>query len=59
LSIGWEKSFELIKILNITHGDVCWEIGCGIPKLAFALSAVTGAEVVATELRKFLSIYLF
>jgi tRNA A58 N-methylase Trm61 len=45
----------LIEHLNVKEGDSFWEIGVGVPFLAFALSAAAnGGVVLATDLRKFI-----
>lgn len=40
----------IIKNLNLSVGECVLEIGCGIPRLAFALSAATLAPVICTDL---------
>jgi hypothetical protein len=43
----------LITSIGLKRKDVCWEIGCGNPKLSFLLSASSTNTVVATDLRKY------
>jgi folylpolyglutamate synthase/dihydropteroate synthase len=50
--MGKSACKNLIKELDITRKDVCWEIGCGRPKLAFCMSATATNTVVATEISK-------
>jgi tRNA A58 N-methylase Trm61 len=39
--------------LGINPGDIFWEIGCGVPNLAFSLSAASfGGMVICTDIRK-------
>jgi hypothetical protein len=51
-SLGWDKAMKLVKITNLSEGDICWEIGCGVPILALVLGMVTKTFIIATELSK-------
>jgi hypothetical protein len=52
---------DLINKIGLKRKDICWEIGCGNPRLSFLLSASATNTVVATDLRKifFLKIAIF
>jgi hypothetical protein len=46
-----EATLDLIQLIQINPGDICWEIGCGSLQLAFALSnSSNGGPVIATDL---------
>jgi hypothetical protein len=57
-SIGIENSINLIKKLQIKKGECIWEIGCGLPVLAFHLLAACKFCVVITELGIYLNLFL-
>jgi precorrin-6B methylase 2 len=45
---------RLIAHLSLNQGDIFWEIGCGVPNLAFSLSAASfGGMVICTDIRKY------
>jgi 16S rRNA A1518/A1519 N6-dimethyltransferase RsmA/KsgA/DIM1 with predicted DNA glycosylase/AP lyase activity len=43
---------KLIEYANIKAGDIVWEIGMGLPKLALMLAYVTKTTVVGTDIGK-------
>jgi hypothetical protein len=48
-----DACLKFIDTIGLERNDVCWEIGCGKPKLSFLLSASATNIVVATDIRKF------
>lgn len=49
-SVGLVVATTLINVMNISKGDVVWDIGCGVPGLAASVSAVTATQVVCTDI---------
>ena len=43
---------EIINKANIQRGEVCWEIGMGVPYLALMLARVTNTSLVGTDIGK-------
>jgi hypothetical protein len=50
--MGMNACKKLVAALDVIRKDVCWEIGCGRPRLAFFMSATATNTVVATEISK-------
>ena len=48
-SMNAENAISLLKSLKVQKGDTFWEIGCGIPILAFVQLYMTRGTVVATD----------
>lgn len=48
-AIPEDKISVIIKKMDVCRGEVCWEIGCGIPHFAFVLSAATLQSVLCTD----------
>lgn len=42
----------LLEILELDVGEVCLEIGCGIPHLSLDMAALSEATVIMLDLRK-------
>jgi hypothetical protein len=51
-AVSEDVMFELIAAMNMSTGAVTWEIGCGLPALAAAISAVTAQDVLCTDVEK-------
>jgi hypothetical protein len=48
--VSLDSALELISVMNIVRGSVVWEIGCGVPVLAAAMSSVTRNAVLCTDI---------
>jgi hypothetical protein len=49
-AVSYNAALKLITAMNITIGQTVWDIGCGVPALAAAISAVTACVVLCTDL---------
>jgi hypothetical protein len=49
-AVDFQCATSLIAAMNIGRGSRTWEIGCGVPRLAAAVSAVSGTTVLCTDL---------
>jgi cyclopropane fatty-acyl-phospholipid synthase-like methyltransferase len=49
---------KLIAKAGFQRGDITWEIGMGLPYLALTIACVTKAEVVATDISKYIMQYI-
>jgi ubiquinone/menaquinone biosynthesis C-methylase UbiE len=46
-----DATLSLLQLIQVSAGDVSWEVGCGSLELAFALSSCAeGGHVVAVDL---------
>jgi hypothetical protein len=48
--VSFGAAQSLIKTMNICRGEAVWEIGCGVPVLAAAISSVTCKVVLCTDI---------
>lgn len=49
-SLGFEAAIDLIGAMQVSPGDITWEIGCGVPCLAMTLSAAAFTTVICTDI---------
>jgi TusA-related sulfurtransferase len=49
-AVSYDAALKLITAMNITLEQTVWEIGCGVPALAAAMSAGTARVVLCTDL---------
>ena len=49
-AVGFEAAMRLAAAMNIVPGSRTWEIGCGVPRLAAAISALSRTTVLCTDL---------